>query len=161
MSSRAANIRSKLQNTMLRFLPFRKITCLVTTNRHDIDILARDGWILTFSMPKVTWLRQIAHAINLLLPGFLLFLCNYTALTIGLSVAPFIARWRNLKAQIHWGFISTFRLAFPWPTIHTNPSRKQSFFENALQFKLREFENAVFSFSWGWKTFWSFLICKS
>lgn len=40
MSSRAANIRSKVHNTLLRFLPCRKITCLVTTSGHDIDKLA-------------------------------------------------------------------------------------------------------------------------
>lgn len=40
MSSRAANIRSKVHNTLLRFLLCRKITCLVTLSGHDIDKLA-------------------------------------------------------------------------------------------------------------------------
>jgi len=37
------------------------------------------------------------------------------------------------------------------PTIHTNPSQKQSFSKMLL--KLEEFEITRFSFWWGWKTF--------
>ena len=89
------------------------------------------------------------------------------------SVILFSMLWKllfwlhNLWTIVQWGFRRRLRLPSHFageiwkrsfvvstvrPTVHTNPSQKQSF--SKTLFKSEEFQNAGFSFSWGWKTFW-------
>ena len=138
--------------------PPKIISCLPTSHFSLYTRLPLDATIghPLFSHETVHTKKCSAHAF-ILMQIKLIFKMQMTDFARGgRFYPPGLTIWRKvfLRPRPHYAggiwkrsFISSVR-----PSVHTNPSRKRSFWETLI--KPEKFENTGFSFSCGWNAFW-------